>query len=177
MEIQGRLVTILPEQSGVSKAGNNWSKIEFVIETTETYPRKVCFTLMGEKINEIKKVQLNDLITVSFDIESREYEGRWYTSLRAWKVDNAPVQQYGAMPMQPGYQQPMYPPQQGYYPPQQPQQMQYQQQYPPQPQAQPNYPPQQGYASQQPQVAPYPQQTPEQPPFSDDGSDTNDLPF
>lgn len=176
MEIQGRLITILPEQSGVSKAGNNWSKIEFVIETTDTYPRKVCFTLMGEKINEIKKFQINDTVSVSFDIESREYEGRWYTSLRAWKVDVPQAQQFGAMPMQPGYQQQMYPQQQGYYPPQQPQQgyaqpqqMQYQQQYPPQ----------QGYAPQpqQPQVAPYPQQAPEQPPFADDGGEPNDLPF
>lgn len=190
MEITGKLIQKLPVQSGVSSSGNNWSKAEFVIETVEQYPKKVCANLWGDRAKALDQFQLGSLITVSFDLESREYNGRWYTDVRAWKVDAAtpaavagvpnPAQGYAQQPQAyapQGYaqpQQPMYPPQ-GY--PQQPQGYA-------QPQ-QPTYPPQpQGYAPAQPQPNPYAQPQPDmgnlpqmpQETFVDDGG-TDDLPF
>ena len=89
MEITGKLIQKLPVQSGVSSTGNNWSKAEFVIETIEQYPKKVCANLWGERAKALDQFQLGSLITVSFDLESREYNGRWYTDVKAWKVEAA----------------------------------------------------------------------------------------
>ena len=75
MEITGKLIQKLPVQSGVSSTGNNWSKAEFVIETIEQYPKKVCANLWGERAKALDQFQLGSLITVSFDLESREYNG------------------------------------------------------------------------------------------------------
>ena len=86
MEITGKLIQKLPVQSGVSNSGNNWSKAEFVIETVEQYPKKVCANLWGDRAKALDQFQLGSLITVSFDLESREYNGRWYNQIRAWKV-------------------------------------------------------------------------------------------
>jgi hypothetical protein len=175
MEITGKLIQKLPVQSGVSNSGNNWSKAEFVIETVEQYPKKVCANLWGDRAKALDQFQLGSLITVSFDLESREYNGRWYTDVKAWRVDaatpaavaGAPAPAPGYAPQQPGYgqpqgfaqpQQPMYPPQ-GY-----PQQQVYAQ-----PQ-QPAYPPQpQGYA-------PAPQQPVQQPVYAQPQSDMGNLP-
>lgn len=201
MEITGKLIQKLPVKSGVSSSGNNWSKAEFVIETIEQYPRKVCANLWGERARALDQFQEGALITVSFDLESREFNGNWYTDVKAWKVEaatpaaaaGAPAPAYG----QPGYapqpqqyapqgyvqaQQPMYPPQgypqqpQGYAQPQQPA-------YPPQPQAYAPAQPQ-AYApaasqpnpvAQQPtdmsNMPPMPQET-----FTDEGG-ADDLPF
>ncbi len=87
MEITGKLIQKLPVQSGVSSSGNNWSKAEFVIETVEQYPKKVCANLWGDRAKALDQFQLGSLVTVSFDLESREYNGRWYTDVRAWKVE------------------------------------------------------------------------------------------
>ena len=158
MEITGKLIQKLPVQSGVSTSGNNWSKAEFVIETVEQYPKKVCANLWGDRAKALDQFQIGSLITVSFDLESREYNGRWYTDVKAWRVDaatpsavaGAPAPAPGYAPQQPGYGQP-----QGYAQPQQPM-------YPPQ-----GYPQQQVYAQpQQPAYPPQPQgyaQAPQQP--------------
>jgi hypothetical protein len=84
MEIAGTVVTILPLQTGQGKNGV-WKKQEFIVETPGQYPKKVCMSLWGEKVDEIK-IAINDKITASVNIESREYNGRWYTDVRAWKV-------------------------------------------------------------------------------------------
>ncbi len=183
MEITGKLIQKLPVKSGVSSSGNNWSKAEFVIETVEQYPKKVCANLWGDRARALDQFQEGSLITVSFDLESREFNGNWYTDVRAWKVEaatpaavtGAPVygQPQGYGQPQQGYaqpQQPMYPPQ-GY--PQQPQGYGQPQQGYAQPQ-QPAYPPQpQGYA-------PAPQQgyqAPQQPSsFAQPQPDMNTLP-
>ena len=89
MEITGKLIQKLPVQSGVSSSGNNWSKAEFVIETVEQYPKKVCANLWGDRAKALDQYQLGSLITVSFDLKSREYNGRWYTDVKAWKVEAA----------------------------------------------------------------------------------------
>ena len=87
MEIVGKIIQVLPAQEGVSKnTGNPWKIQAYVLETQEQYPRKVCFEIFGEDKIKNNPCQLDDLVTVSFDIESREFNGRWYTSIRAWRV-------------------------------------------------------------------------------------------
>lgn len=86
MEITGKIIFDLQEQSGVSKAGNNWKKHEYVLETQETYPRKVKFDFFGDKADQYK-LSVGKVYTVSFDLESREFNGRWYTDAHAWKAE------------------------------------------------------------------------------------------
>ena len=86
MEITGKIIVALPEMSGTSKAGNAWKKREYVLETQETYPRKVHFDFFGERADQYP-LSVGDTIKLSFDIESREYNGRWFTSIRGWKAD------------------------------------------------------------------------------------------
>ena len=85
IEIEGKLIKILPEQTGDGKFGK-WIKQEFVIETFDQYPKKVCFSSWGDKTDALKQFKEGDSIIVSFNPESREYNDRWYTDLRAWKI-------------------------------------------------------------------------------------------
>lgn len=84
MEISGTVVSLLPLQTGQGKNGT-WRKQEFILETPGQYPKKVFMFLWGEKVDEIK-ISAGDRITASVNIESREYNGRWYTDVRVWKV-------------------------------------------------------------------------------------------
>ena len=86
MDIVGKIIQVLPLQEGVSKTGNPWKVQSYVLETQEQYPRKVCFEIFGEERIKNNPCNIDDLVTVSFDIESREFNGRWYTSIRAWRV-------------------------------------------------------------------------------------------
>lgn len=86
MEIKGKIIVALPEVSGTSKAGNAWKKREYVLETQETYPRKVFFNFFGERVDQYP-LNVGDVITLSFDIDSREFNGRWYTDVRGWKAE------------------------------------------------------------------------------------------
>ena len=87
MEIVGKIIQVLPLQSGTSsRTGNSWQVQSYVLETQEQYPRKVCFEIFGEDKIKNNPCNIDDLVTVSFDIESREFNGRWYTSIRAWRV-------------------------------------------------------------------------------------------
>ena len=87
MEIVGKIIQVLPLQSGTSsRTGNSWQVQSYVLETQEQYPRKVCFEIFGEDKIKTNPCNIDDLVTVSFDIESREFNGRWYTSIRAWRV-------------------------------------------------------------------------------------------
>ena len=85
MEIKGRLVKLLPVQTGQGRNGE-WKKQEFVIELDGTYPRKVCISSWGDKVN-MDSLTEGTMLNVSFDIESREFNGKWYTNLTAWKVE------------------------------------------------------------------------------------------
>ena len=87
MEIIGKLIQKLPMQSGISKTGNSWQKQEFVIETLEQFPRKICANLWGDKTAVLETLNIDDKIVMSFDLESREFNGKWYTDVKAWKVD------------------------------------------------------------------------------------------
>lgn len=87
MEIVGKIIQVLPLQSGTSsRTGNSWQVQSYVLETQEQYSRKVCFEIFGEDKIKNNPCNIDDLVTVSFDIESREFNGRWYTSIRAWRV-------------------------------------------------------------------------------------------
>lgn len=91
MEIEGKIIFKLPLQTGVSKAGNNWSKQEYVLETAEAFPKKVHFDFFGDRINQYP-LEVGQTVKLSFDIESREYNGRWYTSIRGWKAEQVTAQ-------------------------------------------------------------------------------------
>jgi hypothetical protein len=92
MDIKGRLIQILPLQSGTSKTGNDWSKQEFVIETDEQFPKKVCFTLFGDKVSLLNGLSIGNQIEVAFNLESREFNGKWYSNINAWKVNPVQIQ-------------------------------------------------------------------------------------
>jgi len=85
MEIKGKLVKVLPAQTGQGRNGE-WKKQEFVIELDGTYPRKVCLSTWGDKVT-VESLTEGTILNVSFDIESREFNGKWYTNLTAWKVE------------------------------------------------------------------------------------------
>jgi len=92
MEISGKIIQKLPLQSGESKtSGKPWQLQTYVLETQEQYPRKVCFEVFGEQRIKDNPCEIDDIVTVSFDIESREFNGRWYTSIRAWKIQQGIV--------------------------------------------------------------------------------------
>lgn len=89
MEITGKIIAALEKKSGVAKAsGNAWVAQEYVLETQGTYPKRVCFEVFGEERIKEFDIKVMDTLTVSFDIDAREYNGRWFNSLRAWKVEH-----------------------------------------------------------------------------------------
>lgn len=84
MQISAKLIQILPLQSGTGKNGE-WKKQDIIVETQEQYPKKICVSVWGDKIpSQPLIVGINLLIDI--DIESREYNGRWYTDVKAWKI-------------------------------------------------------------------------------------------
>lgn len=91
LEIQGKLLEVHPEQSGESKNGT-WKKQSFVIETEDQYPKKVCFVIWGDRTNMLEGLSKGDSLKVAFDVESREYNGRWYTDVKAWKIESTQSQ-------------------------------------------------------------------------------------
>ncbi len=84
MDIKGKAIQLLPLVTGQGKNGE-WRKQDFLIEIGDQYPKKVILSLWGDKIDQ-NPFAIGDEITVSFDVESREYNGKWYTDLRAWKI-------------------------------------------------------------------------------------------
>lgn len=89
MEIQGKIVKILPLQTGESQRGG-WKKLDFILETQGQYPKKVCISLWGDKIDQAN-IQEGEDITASINVESREFNERWYTDVKAWKVQKGMV--------------------------------------------------------------------------------------
>ena len=85
MEIQGKIIVVLPERNGVSQRGNQWRSISYVLETQEQYPKKLAFDVTNDKIDQLN-IQLGEILTVQFDINAREYNGRWFNSVNAWNV-------------------------------------------------------------------------------------------
>jgi len=91
MELEGKIIQINPLQTGEGKNGT-WKKQDFIVETNAQYPKKICITVWGDKIDQFG-LKENENVKVSIDIESREYNQRWYTDVRAWKVEKAGAQQ------------------------------------------------------------------------------------
>jgi len=87
MDIKGKLIQKLPLQTGEGKNGP-WKKQEIVLEIPGQYPKKLMISIWGDKINEAL-LNIGNELNVSFDLESREYNGRWYTDVKAWKVESA----------------------------------------------------------------------------------------
>ncbi len=87
MEINGKIIQLLEEKSGQSAKGP-WRKQEYILETEGQYPKKVCFMVWSDKIDELA-IKEGENLVVSIDIESREYNGRWYTDVKAWQVSRA----------------------------------------------------------------------------------------
>ena len=111
MEITGKLIAAMPTKSGVSaKTGNSWMSREYVMEIPGQYPKKFCFNIFGE--DKLKQLNLrkDETVTVQFDIDAHEYNGRWFNEIRAYNVvrpatnatgtvaQAAPVQQSQPLP-------------------------------------------------------------------------------
>lgn len=86
-EISGKLIKKLNEVTGTGKNGTNWIKQEFVIETQEQYPKKVCLAAWGDRTQDLAQAQIGDSLKLQFSPESREYNERWYTELRAYRIE------------------------------------------------------------------------------------------
>lgn len=117
MEIQGKVIAVLPERSGVSARGE-WKSQTYVIETQEQYPKKMAFDVFGADRIASFGIHSGEVINVSFDIDAHEYQGRYFNQIRAWNVTK--VQQQSATQAPAGVAQPSAP----YTPPAQPQQPQ-----------------------------------------------------
>ncbi len=102
MELQGKVIAVLPERSGVSARGE-WKAQSYVIETHDQYPKQMVFDVFGADRIAQFAINIGDEISVSFDINAREYQGKWFNSIRAWNVqhvDSAQVASNGGV--QPG---------------------------------------------------------------------------
>lgn len=85
-QIKGKLYKILPQQTGTGKNGS-WTKQDFIVETDDQYPKKVLLSAWGDKATDFDRYKVGDKLTVSFNAESKEYNEKWYTELRAWKIE------------------------------------------------------------------------------------------
>ncbi|MGN1173712.1 MAG: DUF3127 domain-containing protein [Muribaculaceae bacterium] len=100
MDITGKIIYVSPVISGVSqRTGNTWASRDFVIETEEQYPQRACMRLFGQDKIDKHPINVGDVVTVSFDINATEYNGRWYNQLNAWNI--APLAAAGSQPVQP----------------------------------------------------------------------------
>lgn len=140
-EISGQIIAVLPTRSGTSARGTEWSSQTAVVETKEQYPKKVAFDVMGADRIAQFNLQVGEYVTVSYEIDAHEYNGKWFNAVRAWNVVRANQQQQA-------YQQPPQQQQQSAY--QQPQQPPVNNGWQPPVNAQPQapFPPQQQAASQ-----------------------------
>lgn len=148
MELAGKVVAVLEARGGVSKTtGNAWKVQTYVVETHEQFPRKMAFEVFGEdRINQFN-IQMGEELNVFFDIDAHEYQGRWFNSIRAWRVDRV-VPGQTPNPADPAAAQTMVPPADQTF------------------QAQPQAAPQQA-----------PQTAAPQPMFNAEEDSTSDLPF
>jgi hypothetical protein len=85
MQLTAKLTQVLPLETGMGKNGE-WKKQNIIVETDGQYPKKVCISIWGDKINPAQ-LQTGNMLTIDFDIESREFNGKWYTDVRAWKIE------------------------------------------------------------------------------------------
>lgn len=98
MEFVGVVYRVLPVQSGTSARGQ-WQKQEVVFELPDEFSRKVCVTFFGDRVQDAASLQVGEKVNVSVNIESREYNGRWYTDVRAWRIQKTQPEQPAAAPI------------------------------------------------------------------------------
>ena len=163
MEIQGKIILALPQRSGTSARGD-WKAQDFVVETLDgQFSRKMVFTVFGEERLQRFNIQVGQDVSVSFDIDAREYQGRWFNSIRAYDVRPVVNQPANAAPY--GMQQP------AGGAPFAPQQPVAQAPFPQQPAAQAPFPQQPAQSQMPPAAQPAPQND------AFDGGSNDDLPF
>lgn len=121
MEIQGKVIAVLPERSGVSARGE-WKSQTYVIETQEQYPKKMAFDVFGADRIASFGIQSGEVINVSFDIDAHEYQGRFFNQIRAWNVTKVSQQAMASSANAAGVANPTN--QQSLFPPAHPQQPQ-----------------------------------------------------
>lgn len=85
--LQGKILQVFPMEQGLSKAGKEWAKQSYLLETQEQFPRKVIYSVFGEQRIADCEVQVGDVVKAYIDIESREFKGKWYTNVNAYKVE------------------------------------------------------------------------------------------
>ena len=105
LEISGVLIQKLPQETGQGKNGP-WVKQNFIIETQEQINRKICVSAWGDRVDAIQQFAIGTFLKIAINIESREFNGRWYTDVKAWKIEpagtlqpEAPMQMPMPMPM------------------------------------------------------------------------------
>lgn len=112
MQLSARLVQVLPLQTGIGRNGE-WKKQDVIVETDGQYPKKICVAIWGDKIDNAS-LEIGNYLNIDFDVESREFNGRWYTDVKAWKIEiaGAPstTSDAPAAPVAPGYAAPAPPP-------------------------------------------------------------------
>ena len=86
MEFEGVVWRVLPQIKGTSARGE-WVKQEVVFELPGEFNRKICVGFWGDKANDAATLKPGETIAVSANVESREYNGRWYTVVRAWRIN------------------------------------------------------------------------------------------
>ena len=87
MQLIGKLVQVLPIQTGTGRNGE-WKKQDIIVETDGQYPKKVCVSIWGDRINE-QQLAVGNNLKLEIEIESKEFSGRWYTELKAWRIELA----------------------------------------------------------------------------------------
>src|SRR6218665_3748033 len=86
MKVKRKIVQLLPPVTGQGKNGP-WKKQEFILETQAQFPKKVCVSIWGDKADLYQsQLEIGSVVTASIEVESREYNSRWYTDVRAWKI-------------------------------------------------------------------------------------------
>ena len=100
MDLTGRIIAVLPPQSGVSnRTGNAWMSQDYVIEVPGQYPRKCLFRIFGEDRIKQFNIQMNEDVTVQFDIDAHEYQGRWFNDIRAYNIIRGQVPPVAGAPV------------------------------------------------------------------------------
>ncbi|MFN3557163.1 MAG: DUF3127 domain-containing protein [Bacteroidales bacterium] len=99
MEVSGKLIELLQPKSGQSARGE-WKKQDFIIETEDSFPKKVCISNWNDKV-DLATFSVGSRVNVHINLESREYNGNWYTDVKVWKMeslDNAPAKADSSLP-------------------------------------------------------------------------------
>ena len=100
LEITGKLITKLPQQSGQGKNGT-WTKQDFIIEPQEQFPKKVCISIWGDKAKDLDAIAIGETLKAGINVESREFNGKWYTDVKAWRIEKQGAAQRNDMPPMP----------------------------------------------------------------------------